>query len=320
MGTGFVTRALVFPGQGSQAVGMGAELAAAFPVARAVLEEADDALGMRLSRLMAEGPADTLTLTENAQPALVASSIAVVRVLEQELGLSVSRDVAFVAGHSLGEYSALTAAGALSLPDAVRLVRRRGEAMQSACPPGTGAMAALLGADLPAAIKIAAEAAEQTGKICAAANDNGGGQIVISGDLEAIETALRLAAEAGLKRAVKLNVSAPFHSPLMAPAAAAMETALSSIAVAVPVVPVVANVSAHAIRDPDLIRRALVEQVTGLVRWEETVLFFKSEGVDQIVELGTGKVLAGLTKRIDRELAAISVSSPADIEAFARLL
>jgi [acyl-carrier-protein] S-malonyltransferase len=313
-------RALVFPGQGSQAVGMGIELADAFAAAREVAEETDDALGEHLSRVMREGPPETLTLTENAQPALLSNSLAVLRVLQREGGFDVARHAAFVAGHSLGEYSALTAAGTFTLVDAVRLVRRRGQAMQSATPAGVGAMAALLGVEFDAAQAVAADAAAETRKVCVLANDNGGGQAVISGDKEAVERAVALATERGFKRSIMLTVSAPFHSPLMAPAAAAMEAALAEIEPAVPAVPVVANVTAEPVRDPAAIRRLLVEQVTGMVRWRETVLQLKEQGVTEIVELGTGKVLAGLVRRIDREMAIRSVGTPADIEAFLKTI
>jgi [acyl-carrier-protein] S-malonyltransferase len=307
---------LVFPGQGSQAVGMGAELAQAFASAREVFEETDDALGQKLSVLMARGPIEALTLTENAQPALLAASVAVLRVLERDAGFDVSRRADFVAGHSLGEYSALTAAGAFTLPDAVRLVRKRGQAMQEAVPPGTGAMAALINVELEVGLAIAADAAAATGLVCTGANDNGGGQLVLSGHKEAVDKAIALALERGIKRAILLTVSAPFHSPLMAPAAAVMADELNAISFAVPILPVVANVTATAVRDPDTLRRLLVEQVTGLVRWRETVLYFKEQGVTEIVELGTGKVLAGLVRRIDKDIAVRSIGTPADIEAF----
>ncbi|HEV2678639.1 MAG TPA: ACP S-malonyltransferase [Aliidongia sp.] len=309
-------RALVFPGQGSQAVGMGVDLAAAFPVAREVFQETDDALEQGLSKLMAEGPIETLTLTENAQPALLAMSVAVLRVLEKEGGFDLSAKAAFVAGHSLGEYSALAAAGAFALPDAVRLVRQRGRAMQAAVPVGTGAMVALLGVDLEIGQTIAREASEASGEICTVANDNGGGQLVLSGHKGAVEKAVAIAAEKGFKKAIMLPVSAPFHSPLMAPAADVMAQALGSIALAVPAVPLVANVTASAVRETGTIRTLLVSQVTGLVRWRETVLYLKEQGVSEIVELGAGKVLAGLVRRIDKEIATRSISAPADIEAF----
>ncbi|MEA2757033.1 MAG: [acyl-carrier-protein] S-malonyltransferase [Aliidongia sp.] len=295
---------------------MGAELAQAFASAREVFEETDEALGQKLSVLMARGPIEALTLTENAQPALLAASVAVLRVLERDAGFDVSRRADFVAGHSLGEYSALTAAGAFTLPDAVRLVRKRGQAMQEAVPPGTGAMAALINVELEVGLAIAADAAAATGLVCTGANDNGGGQLVLSGHKEAVDKAIALALQRGIKRAILLTVSAPFHSPLMAPAAAVMADELNAISFAVPILPVVANVTATAVRDPDTLRRLLVEQVTGLVRWRETVLYFKEQGVTEIVELGTGKVLAGLVRRIDKDIAVRSIGTPADIEAF----
>ena len=309
-------RALVFPGQGSQAVGMGVDLASAFPIAREVFQETDDALAQKLSTLMAEGPIETLTLTENAQPALLAMSVAVLRVLEKEGGFDLASGAAFVAGHSLGEYSALAAAGAFTLPDAVRLVKRRGQAMQAAVPVGTGAMVALLGVELEIGLAIAAEATSASGEICAVANDNGGGQLVLSGHKGAVETAIAIAAEKGFKKAIMLPVSAPFHSPLMAPAADIMAEALGSIALTVPAAPLVANVTASAVRETETIRTLLVRQVTGLVRWRETVLYLKDQGVTEIVELGAGKVLAGLVRRIDRDIATRSISAPADVEAF----
>ncbi|MFM2043003.1 MAG: [acyl-carrier-protein] S-malonyltransferase [Pseudomonadota bacterium] len=307
-------RAFVFPGQGSQAVGMGKELAENFAVARHTFEEVDEALGQKLSALMAEGPEDRLTLTENAQPALMAVSIAVLRVLAAEKGLDLGKQAKFVAGHSLGEYSALCAAGSFTLADTARLLKLRGQAMQKAVPVGVGAMAAILGADLDAAREIAAAAAE--GDVCAAANDNAPGQVVVSGHKAAVERAIRIAAERGFKRAVMLPVSAPFHCPLMQPAADAMAAALAEVAIAAPVVPLVANVTAASVTDPDTIRRLLVEQVTGAVRWRESVLWMKEQGVTELVELGAGKVLAGLAKRIDKELPALSVGTPADVAAF----
>ena len=282
-------RALVFPGQGSQAVGMGADLAAAFPIAREVFEETDDALAQKLSGLMAEGPIETLTLTENAQPALLAMSVAVMRVLEKEGGFELTSGAAFVAGHSLGEYSALAAAGAFTLADAVRLVKRRGQAMQAAVPVGTGAMVALLGVELEIGLAIAAEAtAASPGETCAVANDNGGGQLVLSGHKAAVEKAVAIAAEKGFKKAIMLPVSAPFHSPLMQPAADVMAEALGQIAVTVPAAPLVANVTASAVRETETIRSLLVRQVTGMVRWRETVLYLKEQGVTEIVEIGAG--------------------------------
>ncbi|CAO3421881.1 ACP S-malonyltransferase [Azospirillum endophyticum] len=313
-----MTRAFVFPGQGSQAVGMGRELAEAFEVARHTFEEVDDALNQRLSRLMVEGPEADLTLTENAQPALMAVSVAVMRVLASEGGVDLSKHASFVAGHSLGEYSALCAAGAFSLADTARLLKLRGQAMQKAVPVGQGAMAALLGADLDQAQAIAADAAQ--GDVCSIANDNSVGQVVISGSADAIDRAIVLAAERGLKRSVRLPVSAPFHCSLMQPAADAMAEALAAVTISAPVVPVVANVTASAVSDPNAIRQLLVEQVTGMVRWRECVLFMKEQGVERLVEVGSGKVLAGLTKRIDKDLAAVSVGTPADVESFLKTL
>lgn len=316
-------RALVFPGQGSQAVGMGRGLSEAFPAARLVFEEVDEALEQRLSTLMFEGPESELTLTENAQPALMAVSLAVVRVLEEEGGFVLPERVACVAGHSLGEYSALAAARSLQLADAARLLKRRGRAMQSAVPVGQGAMAALLGLDLDVAQEIAAAAASAPGggsEVCAAANDNAPGQVVVSGHKAAVERAVELAAERGARRAVMLPVSAPFHCPLMAPAADAMAEALAETTLAPPLVPLVANVTAAPVQEPETIRRQLVEQVTGMVRWRESVLAMKQLGVEQLVELGAGKVLSGLARRIDRDLAATAINEPADVESFLKSL
>ena len=307
MSTGFV-----FPGQGSQAVGMGRALAEAFGPARLVFEEIDDALGQRLSRLIFEGPEQELTLTENAQPALMAVSLAALRVLESDGGFRLADKAAFVAGHSLGEYSALAAAGALSLADAARLLKRRGRAMQLAVPVGEGAMAALLGLDLPAAAEVAAAAAQ--GEVCSCANDNGPGQVVVSGHLSAVERAITIAGEKGAKRSILLPVSAPFHCALMEPAAREMEDALGATDLRPPTVPLVANVTAAPVSDPETIRRQLVQQVTGMVRWRESVLRLKAEGVARLVELGAGKVLSGLAKRIDRELETLAVGLPADVE------
>ena len=309
-----MSRAIVFPGQGSQAVGMGRELAEAFTAARHVFQEVDEALKQNLSTIMWEGPEADLILTENAQPALMAVSMAVIRVLEDQGQWKLGEQAAFVAGHSLGEYSALAAAGSFSLGDAARLLKIRGQAMQKAVPVGQGAMAALLGADLDIAREIAAEAAQ--GEVCEAANDNAPGQVVVSGSKAAVERAIAIAATKGLKRAMLLPVSAPFHCALMQPAADAMAEALAAVTVNAPVVPVVANVIASAVSDPDEIRRLLVAQVTGTVRWRECVLYMKEQGVDTLVEAGAGKVLAGLTKRIDKEIAAQSLQTPADIEAF----
>jgi len=297
---------------------MGRELAEAFPVARHTLQEVDDALEQKLSRLMAEGPESDLTLTENAQPALMAVSLAAMRVLEKEGGLDLPRHVALVAGHSLGEYSALAAAGTFTLGDAARLLKRRGLAMQRAVPVGEGAMAALLGLELEPAQEVAMAAAES--EVCAIANDNAPGQVVVSGHKAAVERAIKLAAERGARRAILLPVSAPFHCALMLPAAREMEEALAAVTMGAPAVPLIANVTAAPVEEPETIRRLLVEQVTGLVRWRESVLAMKSEGVDTVVEIGAGRVLSGLVKRIDRELTAMSVGTPAEIETFLKTL
>ncbi|MGV8832194.1 MAG: ACP S-malonyltransferase [Devosia sp.] len=307
-------RAFTFPGQGSQAVGMGKDLAAAYPEARAVFDEVDEALGQRLSAIMFEGPDDILRLTENAQPALMAVSLAVIRVLEAK-GICLADHAAYVAGHSLGEYSALCAAGTFSLSDAARLLKIRGQAMQKAVPVGHGAMAALLGLDLPTARDVAAQAAGD--EVCDVANDNAPGQVVISGATAAVERALEIAKAKGAKRALLLPVSAPFHCSLMQPAADAMAAALAEVTVNAPVVPLVANVLAAPISDPDDIRQRLVEQVTGVVRWTESVTWLTGPGeVTHLAELGTGKVLTGLAKRINSEAIATSVCTPADIDAF----
>ena len=306
--------AFVFPGQGSQAVGMGKALADAFPVARAVFAEADATLGDKLTSIMWEGPAETLTLTENAQPALLTTSVAVLRVLEAEAGINLKRDVAFVAGHSLGEYSALAAADTFSLADAVRLVRLRGQAMQRAVPVGKGAMAALLGLEFNLAAEVAKDAAQ--GEVCQAANDNGGGQVVVSGDKAAVERAVELAKTRGAKRAMLLPVSAPFHCSLMQPAADVMADALSKIAVAAPAVPLVANVTANAVSDPAALVRNLVAQVTGTVRWRESVAYMAQQGVTAFYEIGAGKVLSGLVKRIADNATGAAIGTPADIETF----
>ena len=303
--------AFTFPGQGSQAVGMGKDLAEAFPEARAVFAEVDEALGQKLSGIMFEGPEETLTLTANAQPALMAVSIAVMRVLEAR-GLSLKDQVSYVAGHSLGEYSALCAAGTFTLADTARLLRIRGNAMQSAVPVGEGAMAAIIGleqADVEAVCKEAS-----TGGSCQIANDNGGGQLVISGSKPAVEVAARLATEKGAKRALMLTVSAPFHSALMGPAADAMREALAGVAAKAPVVPVVANVRAAPVSDPQEIVRLLVEQVTGQVRWRETVEWFAANNVTTLYEIGSGKVLTGLARRIDKSVTGIAINTPADID------
>jgi [acyl-carrier-protein] S-malonyltransferase len=305
-------RAFVFPGQGSQAVGMGRALAATFGAARRVFEEVDDALSQNLSQLMFEGPESELTLTENAQPALMAVSLAVINVLEEEGGFVLARDAAFVAGHSLGEYSALAAAGALTLGDGARLLKLRGRAMQQAVPIGEGGMAALLGLDLAEGQAVAAEAAGPD-QACAVANDNAPGQVVISGHRQAVERAGAIARVHGARRSIPLPVSAPFHSPLMAPAAEIMAGALGRVALQPPVVPLVANVSAAATRDPARIKRGLVEQVTAMVRWRESMLFLEQDGVEEVVEIGTGRVLTGLAKRIAPDLAARSVGTPEEV-------
>jgi len=292
---------------------MGKALAEAFPAARAVFDEVDAALGEKLTATIWEGPAETLQLTENAQPALMAVSLAALRVLESEAGVTVRGNAAFVAGHSLGEYSALAAAGALSITDTARLLRIRGRAMQKAVPVGVGAMAALLGLDYEAAVAVAAEAAQ--GQVCDAANDNGGGQVVVSGHKEAVDRAVEIAKGKGAKRAMLLPVSAPFHCKLMQPAADAMAEALAGVAIQAPVVPVVANVLASAITDPEEIRRRLVEQVTGTVRWRESVVFMAGQGVKLFVEIGAGKVLSGLVKRIADGAVGIAVGAPGDIAA-----
>jgi [acyl-carrier-protein] S-malonyltransferase len=307
-----MTIAFTFPGQGSQAVGMGKDLAENFAEARAVFEEVDQALGEKLSDVMFNGPEDTLTLTANAQPALMAVSIAVVRVLEAK-GLDLKSKIAYVAGHSLGEYSALCAAGTFSLADTARLLRIRGNAMQAAVPVGVGAMAAIIGLEHADVVAVC-EAAAAAGA-CQIANDNGGGQIVISGEKAAVEKAAGLATDKGAKRAILLPVSAPFHSTLMAPAANAMREALATVAKSDPVVPVIANVRAAPVTGADEIASLLVEQVTGQVRWRETVEWFAGNGVTTLYELGSGKVLTGLARRIDKTINGISVNGPADIDA-----
>ncbi|WP_127145824.1 ACP S-malonyltransferase [Pelagibacterium montanilacus] len=309
-----VKSAFTFPGQGSQAVGMARDLADAFPEARAVLDEVDEALGVKLSQIMFEGPDDTLRLTENAQPALMASSMAVVRVLKAR-GVVLADIASYVAGHSLGEYSALCAAGTFSLADTARLLQIRGRAMQQAVPVGQGAMAAILGLSMDVVREIAEAASVD--EICDVANDNSPGQVVVSGNVGAIDRAIALAKEKGAKRALPLPVSAPFHCALMKPAAEAMRDALSTVDMKAPSVPLVANVTARPITDPEEIRSRLVEQVTGMVRWTETVQWLAGEGqVEMFYELGTGKVLTGLAKRIDGTLSAQAIGTPADIEAF----
>jgi [acyl-carrier-protein] S-malonyltransferase len=310
--------ALTFPGQGSQAVGMGKALAEAFPAARAVFDQVDAALSQKLSSIVFEGPETELTLTANAQPALMATSMAALAAMKAELEFDVARDAAFVAGHSLGEYSALCAAGALRLEDAARLLRIRGEAMQKAVPVGNGAMAAILGLEFDPVAAICAEAknaAQASGGVCEAANDNGGGQVVISGTKDAVEKAIDLAKAAGAKRAILLPVSAPFHCSLMKPAADAMAEALRSVTIEKPSVPLVSNVVAGAVDDPAAIRDGLVRQVTGVVRWRESIAYMANAGVARFIEIGAGKVLSGLAKRLAPSAATANVGAPADVEA-----
>jgi [acyl-carrier-protein] S-malonyltransferase len=308
-------RAFIFPGQGSQSVGMGQALAAASPIAREVFQEVDDALGQRLFRIMGEGPPDELTLTQNAQPAIMANAIATLRVIEREGGIRLADKADYVAGHSLGEYTALCAAGAIDLATTARLLKLRGLAMQAAVPVGQGGMAALLGADLRIAQMIAEAAAQ--GEVCTVANDNDPTQVVISGSKAAIDRAIALAKDHGAKRAIALPVSAPFHCPLMQPAANAMAAALDEARIDAPLVPVYANVTAEPVTDPDTIRRLLVDQVTGMVRWRESVLAMQSAGVERFVEIG-GKVLGPMVKRIAPDVDAISVVTMDDIEALVR--
>ncbi|MCH7711659.1 MAG: ACP S-malonyltransferase [Proteobacteria bacterium] len=307
-------QAFVFPGQGSQALGMGRELAEAFAAAREVFDEVDEALGQNLSRLMFEGPEEDLVLTENAQPALMAVGHAVWRVLEREGGLDMAGACRFVAGHSLGEYAALASAGSIGLADTARLVKTRGRAMQEAVPVGEGAMAALIGIGLAEATELAA--AEAGDEVCVVANDNAPGQVVVSGARAAVE---RVAERMG-RKAIMLRVSAPFHSPLMEPAAEEMVEALEGITMAPPVVPLVANVTASAVSDPDTIRALLIEQVTTMVRWRESVLYLKDHEVDTVVEVGAGKVLSGLTRRIDPEIEWLTVGAPGDIDTLVKRL
>lgn len=306
-----MTAAFTFPGQGSQAIGMGKALADAFPAARAVFDEVDSALGEKLTGIIWDGPAETLQLTQNAQPALMAVSLAAMRVLEAEAGVSLADDAAFVAGHSLGEYSALAAAGSLSISDAARLLRTRGLAMQKAVPVGIGAMAALLGLDYETAVAIAEQAAQD--QVCQAANDNGGGQVVVSGDRMAVERALDIARTKGAKRAMLLPVSAPFHCRLMQPAADVMAEALAGVTIGRPVVPLVCNVLARPVTDPVEIRHRLVEQVTGTVRWRESVAYMAQQGVTRFFEIGAGRVLSGLVKRIADGAVGTAMGAPNDI-------
>ncbi len=308
-----MTRAFVFPGQGAQTIGMGRDLAEAYPAARAVFDEVDEALGLKLSDIIWNGEQDELTLTQNAQPALMATSLAAMRALEAE---GVGIDAAgYVAGHSLGEYSALAAAGAISVADTARLLRTRGEAMQKAVPVGEGAMAALLGLDFAAAQAVAEEAAQ--GEVCQAANDNDPAQVVVSGHKAAVERAVEIAKEKGARRAVLLPVSAPFHCALMQPAADVMAEALAAVTINAPAVPLVANVRAEAVSDPDTIRQLLVEQVTGSVRWRESVLWMAANGVDATWEIGAGKALTGMIRRIDKSLATATVGTPDEVKAAA---
>lgn len=310
-----MTRVFLFPGQGSQTIGMGKALAEQFPVAKAVFDEVDAALSQKLSALMFSGAPEELTLTENAQPAIMAVSIAALRVLEAETGMNVAKDAAFVAGHSLGEYSALCAAGSLSLSETARLLKLRGQSMQRAVPAGKGAMAVLIGAELAQAEVIAAEAAQ--GEVCSVANDNAPGQVVLSGTHTAIERAIALAKAQGIKRAMLLQVSAPFHCSLMAPAAGVMSEALGAAQFTAPSVPLVANVTAEAVQEAETIRRLLVDQVTGQVRWRESMQYLAGHGVTDAVELGAGKVLSGLMKRIAPQVHTLNIGEPADVAAFA---
>ncbi|OUS21136.1 [acyl-carrier-protein] S-malonyltransferase [Rhodobacterales bacterium 59_46_T64] len=312
-----MSRALIFPGQGAQTIGMGKALAEAYPAAKAVFDEVDEALGESLSALIWEGEQDTLTLTQNAQPALMATSLAAMRALEAE-GVVLADVADYVAGHSLGEYSALAAAGAFSVADAARLLRIRGKAMQEAVPVGVGAMAALLGLDFDTAQAVAKEAAQ--GEVCQAANDNDPAQVVVSGHKAAVERACDIAKAKGAKRALLLPVSAPFHCALMEPAARVMAEALGQVDINRPVVPLVANVRADAVRDPSMIRALLVEQVTGSVRWRESVLWMGAQGVTEVWEVGAGKALSGMVKRIDRAIAPMNVGTPEDVQAIVAAL
>ena len=310
-------KAVVFPGQGSQVVGMGKDLAASFSIAKEVFQEVDEALSQKLSYIMFEGSESDLTLTENAQPAIMASSIAILRVMEKQMGFHLKETASFVAGHSLGEYTALCAAGSFSLADTARLLKLRGQAMQRAVPKGEGAMAAILGLEMDA-VEAIVEEAGLTGEVVAVANDNSPGQIVISGSAIGIEKASELAKAKGAKRAVLLPVSAPFHCPLMQPAADEMKAALASLVIQPPMVPLIANVTARDVRDPEVIRDLLVQQVCGRVRWRESVSYLHTQGVSQLIEIGVGKVLTGLAKRIEKEMDAICIASPSDLDGFAK--
>ncbi|MGZ5921813.1 MAG: ACP S-malonyltransferase [Rhizomicrobium sp.] len=314
-----MNRAFLFPGQGSQAVGMGKALAEAFAAARETFQEVDDALSQKLSRLMWEGPESDLTLTENAQPAIMAASLAVIRVLQKQGGLDLARHARLVAGHSLGEYSALCAAGAFTLPDTARLLKIRGAAMQAAVPVGEGAMIALIGADIETAEMVAKDAAAEGG-ICVVANDNAPGQVVLSGSKDAMDRVAEIAKAKGVKRAIPLSVSAPFHCPLMQPAADAMQGALAEVVIRPLAVPVLANVTAAETAEPETVRRLLVEQVTGRVRWRESILALKGLGVETTVEMGGNKILTGMVKRIDKDLQTLTLDTPDEIEAFAKVL
>jgi [acyl-carrier-protein] S-malonyltransferase len=315
-----MNRAFIFPGQGSQAVGMGKALADTFAAAREVFQEVDDALNQKLSKLMWEGPESDLVLTENAQPAIMAASYAIIRILEREAGFALAKHARLVAGHSLGEYTALCAAGAFTLADTARLLKARGQAMQTAVPVGQGGMSALLGAEIEQAEELAKECAAATGGVCVVANDNAPGQVVISGTKAAIDKAPEIAKAKGIKRAMALNVSAPFHCPLMQPAADKMRDALAAVTIRPLAVPLVANVTAAETAEPETIRRLLVEQVTGRVRWRESVLAFRGLGVETTVEAGGAKVLTGMVKRTDKDLQTMTLDTPADIEAFVKTL
>jgi len=315
-----MTRAFIFPGQGSQAVGMGKALADTFAAAREVFQEVDDALNQKLSRLIWEGPESDLVLTENAQPAIMAASLAITRILEREAGFSLAKHARLVAGHSLGEYTALCAAGAFTLADTARLLKARGQAMQTAVPVGQGGMSALLSAEIDQAEELARECAAATGGVCVVANDNAPGQVVISGTKAAIDKAPEVAKAKGIKRAMALNVSAPFHCPLMQPAADKMREALAAVTIRPLAVPLIANVTAAETSEPETIRRLLVEQVTGRVRWRESVLAFRALGVETTVEAGGAKVLTGMVKRTDKDLQTMTLDTPADIEAFVKTL